>query len=212
MKETECKQCGRSMDGPRQAHSKDPAELKPAIELDSLLAGLAELSRRRGAPVEVRQQLLKEVQSLRSSPPGRFAGWAPQALLWVAAVAAVVAAAGSFLAPLQPRLSEKLSSIHGRSVDEMPAAPLDDLQRVAPSDADYVSLPYSDPSIANGTQAIVRISVAASELMAWGVPSVAKGPDEDVPADLVLGDDGLPQAIRVLPVTSSTSTAEENYP
>ncbi len=171
--------------------------------LDSLLARLAEASPRHGAPVEVRQRLLVEVEAARLSSRPRFG--TPQAffqaMLWVAAIATVVIAAGSLLAPAPSRIP---------LVSEGPANALDDAQRTTP--AGYVSLPYSDPSIANGTEATVRVSVPASQLMAWGVPALARGPDEDLPADLLLGDDGLPQAIRILPITSSTSTAEENYP
>jgi hypothetical protein len=75
--------------------------------------------------------------------------------------------------------------------------------------ADMFALPYSDPAIANGTETTVRVSVPASQLIAWGVPSSAKELDDEVAADLLLGDDGLPQAIRVLPASTTT---EETYP
>jgi hypothetical protein len=80
--------------------------------------------------------------------------------------------------------------------------------------ADVFALPYSDPAIANGTETTVRISVPASQLIAWGVPSPARELDDEVAADLLLGDDGLPRAIRILPTstTSSSPAPEENYP
>ncbi|HEX3939850.1 MAG TPA: hypothetical protein VHX11_00040 [Acidobacteriaceae bacterium] len=80
-------------------------------------------------------------------------------------------------------------------------------------DSGYVSLPYSDPSIANGTETTVEVTMPVSQLMAWGVPTPGRGPDDEVPVDLVLGDDGLPRAVQVLPTTSSTnSSSEEFYP
>lgn len=82
----------------------------------------------------------------------------------------------------------------------------------AAASTDYVSLPYSDPSIANGTETTVEVSMPVSQLMAWGVPTPESGLDEMVPVDLVLGDDGLPQAVEVLPATSDTSYTEELYP
>ena len=178
--------------------------MKRLTNLDSLLARLAAATPRQGAPDEVRQRLLVEVEAARlSSPPAR-SGTAQaffHAMLWFAAIATVLIAAGRFLAPTPARMPP---------VNTEPVSALDDAQRAAP--AGYFSLPYSDPSIANGTEATVRVSVPASQLMAWGVPALGRGPDEELPADLLLGDDGLPQAIRILPVTSSTSTTEENYP
>ncbi len=147
--------------------------------LDSLLAGLAAASPRQGAPVEVRQRLLVEVETARlSSSPARL-GRAQtffHAMLWVAAMATVLIAAGRFLAPTPARMPP---------VNTEPASALDDAQRPAP--AGYISLPYSDPSIANGTEATVRVSVPASQLMAWGVPALGRGPDEDLPADSAAG-------------------------
>jgi hypothetical protein len=80
--------------------------------------------------------------------------------------------------------------------------------------SEVFTLPDSDTMIANGTEATVRVSVPTSQLLAWGVPSPAiRGLDDEVPADLLLGDDGLPHAIRVLPASTTTSsTAEETYP
>lgn len=73
----------------------------------------------------------------------------------------------------------------------------------------YVSLPYSDPSIANGTETTVEVSMPVSQLIAWGVPAPGLEMDDVIPVELVLGDDGLPRAVQVL---SETSATKELYP
>lgn len=75
----------------------------------------------------------------------------------------------------------------------------------------YVSLPYSDPSIANGTETTVEVSMPVSQLIAWGVPTPGREPDDVIPVELLLGDDGLPRAVQVLTETSSTAS-EGIYP
>jgi hypothetical protein len=63
----------------------------------------------------------------------------------------------------------------------------------------FVALPFSDPALANGTNVTIRMTFSDAQLLALGV-----APDQDkrkqfYVADVVLGDDGLPRAIRVLP-------------
>lgn len=68
----------------------------------------------------------------------------------------------------------------------------------------FVVLPFSDPALANGTNVTIRLALSDAELLALGV-----APDENkrgqlYVADVVLGDDGLPRAIRLLPNLSPT--------
>ena len=63
----------------------------------------------------------------------------------------------------------------------------------------FVALPFSDPTLTNGTNVTIRLALSDAELLALGV-----APDENkraqlYVADVVLGDDGLPRAIRLLP-------------
>jgi hypothetical protein len=212
-------------DAAKRSLSQDHAKL------DALLAELAAASARRSAPPQIRQLLLAEAQEAESSQqssgfakvfPGLWSGAAAAALLALAICAGFLmlsssktarhlaqdhASLGSGGENAQGSRTQTAGNIAGNINDES--------QLVA--SPDYVPLPYSDPSIANGTEATVRVSIPSSELIAWGVPSVEKGQDEEVPAELVLGDDGLPRAVRVLPAASSTSTVstsivEEIYP
>jgi hypothetical protein len=49
-----------------------------------------------------------------------------------------------------------------------------------------------------GTGVTVRLALSEAELLAMGVRPIESNPSESYVADLVLGDDGLPRAIRIV--------------
>ncbi len=212
--------------------------------LDTLLAQLAAATSTESAPSAVRQRLFAEAgletlldQSSRARPALSLTlASVLSAVLLIGAVGA-----GTSLLLGRTKSSPALSSaVHAalrfmgvRKASSQDAAlpasgdPTADL--LAPSDnnsspafengnsglsTNVFALPLSDPAIANGTETTVRVSVPTSQLIAWGVPPLANGPDDEVSADLLLGDDGLPRAIRILPTSTTTTSSapEENYP
>jgi hypothetical protein len=64
--------------------------------------------------------------------------------------------------------------------------------------SNFVTLPFADDpdAVENGT--VVRVVMSRSALASLGVPSVDAGSSDEIPADLVLSDDGTPQAIRLV--------------
>jgi hypothetical protein len=62
----------------------------------------------------------------------------------------------------------------------------------------FVRLPYSDPTVMTGTSVTVRLALSEAELFAMGVRPIESNPSGSYVADLVLGDDGLPRAIRIV--------------
>ncbi len=207
-------------------------------ELEAQLAQLAAATSAQSAPSAVRQRVLVEMR-LQAVPPQPSRQRPALATALAGAVSAVLLIgamwAGASLLLGRPKISSSLSSAVHASLRSLgigsasaPNAALpageDESAAFSPAlenensgtslSADVFDLPYSDPAIANGTETTVRVSVPASQLIAWGVPSPAKELDDEVAADLLLGDDGLPQAIRILPTstTSSSPAPEENYP
>jgi hypothetical protein len=62
----------------------------------------------------------------------------------------------------------------------------------------YVSLPYaSDPDTLEGG-AVVRVVLSRPALASLGLPVTDVGSPDQIPADIVLGEDGVPQAIRLV--------------
>lgn len=62
----------------------------------------------------------------------------------------------------------------------------------------FVRLPFSDPTLAVGTSVTIRLALSDAELLAMGIRPIESDPSRSYVADLVLGDDGLPRAIRIV--------------
>jgi hypothetical protein len=112
-----------------------------------------------------------------------------------------------------PDPAKLVQKVHSAWLELMP--PKNPITRQEPEElvansSDTFAIPYADPSISNGTGATVRVSLPNAELLAWGIPSLDREPGDMVPVDLTLDDNGLPQAVRLLPAT--LSNPEETYP
>jgi hypothetical protein len=64
--------------------------------------------------------------------------------------------------------------------------------------SNYVPLPYADDPQTLEGGAIVRVVLTRPALAALGFPVVDMGTAEQIPADIMLSEDGAPQAIRLL--------------
>ncbi len=62
----------------------------------------------------------------------------------------------------------------------------------------YVPLPSADGMNFAEDQTIVRVSLPPSALASFGLPISSDGHDSNVLADFVLGEDGMPQAVRLV--------------
>jgi len=63
---------------------------------------------------------------------------------------------------------------------------------------DYVPLPYADDPAALEGGSVVRVTMARSALESYGLPAEAMGTGERVTADMIVSQDGTPQAIRLV--------------
>ena len=62
----------------------------------------------------------------------------------------------------------------------------------------YIALPSAEGAIFAEDQTVVRVSMPRSALASFGLPVRSDGPDANVLADFVLGEDGMPQAVRLV--------------
>ena len=76
--------------------------------------------------------------------------------------------------------------------------------QVADSDSStaFVPLPYADTSAASEDGAIVRVELSRSELASFGLPVTDLSATDRIPADIIVGEDGAPQAIRLVSQSS----------
>ena len=62
----------------------------------------------------------------------------------------------------------------------------------------FVSLPYADDSMAGEGGAIVRVVLSRPALASLGLPVADIGATDRIPADIMVSEDGAPQAIRLI--------------
>jgi hypothetical protein len=65
----------------------------------------------------------------------------------------------------------------------------------------FVPLPYADDPTAADGGTVVRVILSRPALASLGVPVTDPGATDQIPADLLLGEDGSPQAIRLVSQT-----------
>ncbi len=84
---------------------------------------------------------------------------------------------------------------------ESQTAPVELAENTASDSQDatgFVSLPYAADSATLENGAVVRVVLSRSSLASLGLPVADVGASEQVPADIVLSEDGAPQAIRLV--------------
>ena len=94
--------------------------------------------------------------------------------------------------------STPATSANGAAALVSPVEVADNRLPDSPDETSFVSLPYAaDPAtLENG--AVVRVVLSRSALASLGLPVADVSATEQVPADIVLSEDGAPQAIRLV--------------
>jgi hypothetical protein len=135
-----------------------------------------------------RARLLDEFDRLRPSPVRRRNQW----MLPAAAAAAVVALAVglSWRTPLPSHGTQ------ASAASDIRTAGYDEAPDISPDDTDFVPVPYAPPLAAGEFVRVVRADLYAAALDRMGVSvPVTNG---EFRADIVVGQDGLPRAVRLL--------------
>ncbi len=71
-------------------------------------------------------------------------------------------------------------------------------QTAAEDEAAFYALPYAEDATLLDGGAVVRVALPRSALVAWGLPVPTVSGAGPIPADLLVGADGTPQAIRLV--------------
>jgi hypothetical protein len=66
----------------------------------------------------------------------------------------------------------------------------------------FVAIPYAQPLEAQDRATIVRMSLSLPALAAAGLPIIAAEPDTLAQADVLIGEDGAPRAIRLISLST----------
>lgn len=140
-------------------------------ELTKLIRSLKEVVPQEARPcVEAQLTAAFRKRHLKSMPVWRY---------WRQAAASIAVATGLFFAWSHWKVSK-------------PPAPV----RVSEA-AEFVALPYSQSGVPLEQPVIVRMNVPAGTLISMGM-SLPLPPQENVDAELLVGQDGVARAVRIL--------------
>jgi hypothetical protein len=179
--------------------------------VDALMRELSQKSPRQ-APQRIRLNLENAIQQSRASQPLVGRRWLLAAAVLFVALALTIGSiiskhdahtdndpAAKAIAPANPLPSTLLETqrvtpkaLPTAKAKRRPPSKLANPQPV------FVRLPFSDPSLTAGTSVTIRLALSEAELLAMGVRPIESNPERSYLADLVLGDDGLPRAIRIV--------------
>jgi hypothetical protein len=177
--------------------------------VDTLMRRLSQESSRE-APHRVRVHMENAVQRYRPSQPLAAKRWLLAAAVLFAALALTIGAMVSKRSG-HSSLTSKVPTpantqpppvleTHEVTPKTLPHANVKRHQhpKVANPQPVFVRLPFSDPTLMAGTSVTIRLALSDAELLAMGIRPIESDPSRSYVADLVLGDDGLPRAIRIV--------------
>ena len=177
-------------------------------QVDALMRKLAQDSSQQ-APHRVRLQIENAIQQYRPSEPQARRRWLLAAAVLFAALVstfgAVISNRSGHISPTSKILSPVSPpppALETHEITPRTPPPAKVKRRQPPKVANpqpvFVRLPFSDPTLMVGTSVTIRLALSDAELLAMGVRPIESDPSRSYVADLVLGDDGLPRAIRIV--------------
>ena len=200
------------------------AQLTEMESLSFSLRQLAEESAEVQAPARLETSLLAEFRREKAATASRGVRWQLAAFGIAAAVllalglslhrqhlvtpAGVNSARNSSqavtTAPDHPAVTKASAAARDANT---PASAADDSEYATA----YMPLPYAyDPSELEGA-AVVRVVLPRAALVSYGLPVEGMGVRDQVTADMVISQDGTPQAIRLVAQSSANSDSDSDF-
>ena len=199
------------------------ALLTEVESLDFALRQAAEESAELQAPPRLETSLLQEFRREKSATASRGVRWQLAAF---AVAAAVLLALGLSLhrqhlvtsGDVNSALSSAQAPDNSAATTTATTAPGSNAPASANSASDdaeyataYMPLPYAyDPSELEGG-AVVRVVLPRAALVSYGLPVEGMGVADNVTADMVVSQDGTPQAIRLVAQTNANSDTDADF-
>jgi hypothetical protein len=163
--------------------------------LDQALHAIAVAEGDQEAPAWMESALLREFRCVKASTKTPNLGRHVAAL---GIAAAVLLAAGISIHRFAPGTKVGGAGQGTASNISAPASTNEVAQNAAESASDFIALPYADdPDGAEGGT-VVRVELSGAALASLGMPVSLAGSSDSISADLLVSDDGTPQAIRLL--------------
>jgi hypothetical protein len=195
--------------------------------LDFALRTLAQRNGHKQAPARIEELLLNEFRRRNVSRPRRMRTWQIAALATAASLLLAIGVAFQRRPAEKPEASpadvhrteqtpHSRADVVQRSVPQAgntertgnvasSHAPAAHPQQVADNQAPesesatpFVALPYADDAMVGEGGTIVRVTLSGPALASLGLPVTDIGASGRIPADIVVSEDGTPQAIRLV--------------
>lgn len=173
------------------------------IESESLDFALHTMSIRdeaRQASPQVEAALMREFRKKRAAPKIRMVRW-QAALAGVAALALLALGLMRAHLTLKPdqRVAVAPSGVGSSANGSDAVANNQQLDEFADAEEGtaFISLPYADDVASLEGGAIVKVTMPRSALISMGLP-ISGAAGEQIPAEVVVSEDGTPQAIRLI--------------
>jgi len=195
--------------------------------LDFALRTLAQRNGHKQAPARIEELLLNEFRRRNAPRPRRIGTWQIAALATAAALLLALGVAFQRRPTEKPEASpadihrtEQTPNSRAEVVERRApqAGNIDRTGNVAPSRAPaaheqqvgnnqapesesatpFVALPYADDVMVGEGVTIVRVTLSGPALASLGLPVTDIGASGRIPADIVVSEDGTPQAIRLV--------------
>lgn len=191
-------------------------------ELRAALSAVRESTLSAGAPQHVERSL---IEAMRQHPrPAMARRFRPSRVLFAAAAVLVCAVPAAFvwMSSLRPVAVQPAEAAIRAFRFELPARPVQEelparatavpkQQSAVPSEivTAFLPLEYSGP--APDAYQVVRVKMDRSSLVQYGLPVNPERSDEPLDADLLVGNDGVPRAVRFVNLVTSTSSSLQDW-
>lgn len=164
--------------------------------LNLALRALAVQEAGQQAPPRLEPALVQEFRREKAAASVRGVRW-QVAALGIAAAALLAVGLSIYQRPVKPGI---VANQPGVSSQSGPAAGVADQSDLAEAEdgSDFVPLPYGADPVAAEEGAVVRVELSRTALASLGLSLTSVESEEPVLADLVVSEDGMPQAIRLV--------------
>lgn len=163
--------------------------------LDQALHAIATAEGEQEAPAWVESALLREFQIMKvgaaKSSPGRH-------VVALGIAAAVLLAAGLSLDRFAPGAKGPVAGLNDQPDVSVAATTNQNAQSGVESPSGFIALPYADDPDGSEGGTVVRVELSGPALASLGMPVSLASSSSSIPADLLVSDDGTPQAIRLV--------------
>jgi len=163
--------------------------------LDQALHAIATTEGEQEAPAWVESALLREFRDAKAGAARSSLGRHVAAL---GIAATVLLVAGVSLVHFQPGVKAPVAGPNDQPNVSIAATAGQNAQSAVENASGFIALPYADDPDGSDGGTVVRVELSGSALASLGMPVSLAGSSGSISADLLVCDDGTPQAIRLV--------------